>query len=258
VLKGGLDQQEANMAIATASIDIDSYGRTSTPSIISPEVAALQGSELFSKFSPGVLRALASRSTIKTLGRGAVLAATGTLPESTFLVVRGRIRAVRRGANGREISVESFRPGDLLADALAAPEQPLVNDWEAGEPSAVLVISRETWAANPTAVAELVPALSRQLVRRLNRSHDLAFRLVLSDVQERVIATLLAMGKNEGQGVADGMLIRQRPTQQELANLVGACRETVSRIVSDLTRRGLLSPQGRGLLISNRLTEGNA
>ena len=78
-------------------------------------------------------------------------------------------------------------------------------------------------------------------------------------VQERSVAeTAQAMGKNEGQGVADGVLIRQRPTQQELANLVGACRETVSRIVSDLTRRGLLSPQGRGLLISNRLTEGNA
>jgi CRP-like cAMP-binding protein len=187
-----------------------------------------------------------------------VLAATGAVPDNTFLVVRGRIRAVRRGANGREITVESFRPGELLADALAAPDQPLVNDWEATEPSTVLIIPREALLANPAAVADLAPALSRQLVRRLNRSHDLAVRLVLTDVQGRVVSTLVALGRQEGQAVADGMLIRQRPTQQELANLVGACRETVSRVVSDLTRRGLLQAQGRGLLINRRLSEGNA
>ncbi|HEX3693762.1 MAG TPA: Crp/Fnr family transcriptional regulator [Polyangia bacterium] len=247
------------MAIATASLELNPYVKpATTPSIISPELAALQSAELFSRFQPPVLRALAARSSLKQLRRGMVLAATGAVPDHTFLIVRGRIRAVRRGANGREITVESFRPGELLADALAAPDQSLVNDWEATEPSTVLVVPRDALLANPAAVADLAPALSRQLVRRLNRSHDLAVRLVLTDVQGRVVSTLVALGRQEGQVVADGVLIRQRPTQQELANLVGACRETVSRVVSDLTRRGLLQAQGRGLLINRRLGEGNA
>jgi CRP-like cAMP-binding protein len=176
--------------------------------------------------------------------------------------VRGRIRAVRRGANGREITVETFLPGDLLADALAAPDQALVNDWEASEPTTVLVTPRDAWLAVQGAVGELGPALSRQLLRRLNRSHDLAVRLVLTDVQGRVVSTLLALARQDGEGetpsASSGLLIRQRPTQQELANLVGACRETVSRVVSDLTRRGLLQPQGRGMMIDRRLIEGNA
>jgi CRP/FNR family cyclic AMP-dependent transcriptional regulator len=249
------------MAIATASLEMESYGKPAsptTPTIVSPELAALQSSELFVKFSPILLKTLAARSTIKQIGRGSVLGATGSIPDHTFLVVRGRVRAVRRGANGREITVESFRAGDLLADALAAPDQPLVNDWEATEATTVVSTAREVWLANAPAVAELAPALSRQLVRRLNRSHDLAVRLVLTDVHGRVVSALVALGRQEGQCVADGVLIRQRPTQQELANLVGACRETVSRVVSDLARRGLVQSQGRGLLISNRLVEGNA
>lgn len=247
------------MAIATASVEMNSLGKTTAgPAIISPELAALQSAELFSRVQPAVVRALAARSSLKQIGRGVVLAATGVVPDNTFLVVRGRIRAVRRGPNGREITVESFRAGDLLADALAGPDQALVNDWEATEASAVLIIPRDAWLANPAAAADLAPALSRQLVRRLNRSHDLAVRLVLTDVQGRVVATLVSLGQQEGQSVADGVLIGRRPTQQELANLVGACRETVSRVVSDLTRRGLLTTRGRSLLISSRLTDGNA
>lgn len=249
------------MAIATASLDVNSFSKT--PTIIPPELAALQASDLFVRFPPAMLRALAGRSSLRQLGRGAVLAPTGAVPDSTFLVVRGRVRAVRRGANGREITVESFRPGDLLADALAAPDQVLVNDWEASEPTTVLLTARDAWLAVTGAVAELGPALSRQLLRRLNRSHDLAVRLVLTDVQGRVVSTLLALARQEASGEAasagaDGLLIRQRPTQQELANLVGACRETVSRVVSDLTRRGLLQSQGRALVIDPRLVEGHA
>ena len=56
----------------------------------------------------------------------------------------------------------------------------------------------------------------------------------------------------------EGLLIRNRPTQQELANQIGACRETVSRTVSDLVRQGLLTPRGRTLLVSKRLLEGNS
>ncbi|HVR63973.1 MAG TPA: Crp/Fnr family transcriptional regulator [Polyangia bacterium] len=248
------------MATASVPIEMNAYGKnTTTPTIIAPELAALQASDLFAHFAPAMLRALAGRSSLKQLGRGAVLGSTDTVPESTFLVVRGRIRAVRRGANGREITVESFRAGDLLADALAAPDQALVNDWEASEPTVVLITPREAWFATAGAVAELGPALSRQLVRRLNRSHDLAVRLVLTDVQGRVVSTLLALARQDAEAPGQSaLLIRQRPTQQELANLVGACRETVSRVVSDLTRRGLLQPQGRSLLIDRRLIEGNA
>jgi CRP-like cAMP-binding protein len=203
------------------------------------------------------LQSLAQACSIRQVGRGTVIAPEGGLVNQAFLVTRGRVRAVRRGETGREITVELFRTGDLIADALLAPEQPLTNDWEAIEQTTLLVIPREALLAHVRLAPELSLALGRLLVGRLNRSKDLAVGLALSDVQARVIGALrfLARQEGEGQEVPEGTVLKRRPTQQELANLIGACRETVSRIVSDLTRKGFLTPQGRSLLLSKRLEE---
>ena len=95
--------------------------------------------------------------------------------------------------------------------------------------------------------------MAAALVVRLERSKQLATGLALSDVQDRVVSRLVALGRQDGTPGPEGLLIRNRPTQQELANQIGACRETVSRTVSELVRRGMLTPRGRSLLVSNQL-----
>ena len=100
--------------------------------------------------------------------------------------------------------------------------------------------------------------MTGELCARLDRSKQLATGIALAGVQERVVARLVALGRQDGAPGVEGLLIRNRPTQQELANQIGACRETVSRTVSDLVRQGLLTPRGRTLLVSKRLLEGNS
>ena len=244
------------MPIATAALEVNPYGRTrklAPPA--TPELAALTECPLFAGTDPATLHSLSLACTTKQAPRSFTLASEGSLPGQAFLVLRGRVRAVRRGEGGREITLEVFRAGDLIADALLAPDQPLANDWETVEPTTLLVVPREALLGYLRQLPELTLTLGRILVSRLNRSKDLAVGLALSDVQSRVIAALrfLARQEGEGQEMPEGLLLRRRPTQQELANLIGACRETVSRMVSDLTRRGLLTPQGRSLLISKRL-----
>ena len=105
---------------------------------------------------------------------------------------------------------------------------------------------------------DVLVAVAAGLCARLERSKQLATGIALSGVQERVVSRLVALGRQDGAPQAEGLLIRSRPTQQELANQIGACRETVSRTVSELVRQGLLTPRGRSLLVSNRLVEGLA
>lgn len=253
------------MAIASVLIDFDATRRAHKPATATPELAALTAPGVaggaFARMTPATQQALASRATIKDLHRGAVLAAEGGLPSSVFIVISGRIRAVRRGESGREITVDFFRPGDLLADTLVAPDQPLVNNWEAVEATSLLAIPRDLISAELDRSPELSLVLCRQLMRRLNASHQLAFGLALSDVEGRVVSALLALGRQDASPGAQtepaqgDLLIRHRPTQQELANRIGACRETVSRVITALTRRGLVTPQGRGLVISKRLLD---
>jgi CRP/FNR family cyclic AMP-dependent transcriptional regulator len=244
------------MSIANVSLDFNGLGKArkiAPPT--TPEVTALSTCAAFAGADPATLQSLSQACSVRQVARGASLATEGSVINHALLVLRGHIRAVRRGESGREITLEVFRPGDLLGDALLAPEQPLTSEWEAVEQTSVLVIPREAILAHLRQLPELPMTLGRILVARLNRSKDMAVALALSDVEDRVIGALRLLARQEGEGqeVAEGLLIRHRPTQQELANRIGACRETVSRIVSDLTRRGLVTPQGRSLLLSRRL-----
>lgn len=246
------------MAIATAPVDFETYDRSKTTPLDGPALEALKACAELRSASLDALRSLARQGTLRPVGRGATVAAQGTRLETAILVVRGRIRSVCRASNGREISVEVFRPGDLIADFVLASDLPLANDWEAVESSSLLMIPREAFMAFVRANPEALLAVAGGLCGRLERSKQLATGIALSGVQERVVSRLVALGRQDGPVQAEGLLIRNRPTQQELANQIGACRETVSRTVSELVRQGLLTPRGRSLLVSKRLIEGSA
>jgi len=117
----------------------------------------------------------------------------------------------------------------------------------------LLALPREALLAYLRGAPDVALALAARLLARLDRSKELAVGLALSDVEGRVVSALVRLGRQDGAESPEGLLIRQRPTQQEIANQIGACRETVSRTVSDLVRRGLVTPRGRSLLLAPRL-----
>ncbi len=248
------------MAIATATLDFDSFGRLMRPAAPAetPGLEALKACPQLRAAPAEVLRELAREALVRPIGRGIVLAAQGGRLDGAILVVRGKIRAVCRAANGREISVEMFRAGELVADGALAADTPLANDWEAVEPSTLLLIPRAAFLSCLQSVPAIVLAIATELVSRLERSKQLSTGLALAGVQERVVSRLVELGRQEGAASPEGLLIRNRPTQQDLANQIGACRETVSRTVSELVRQGLLTPRGRSLLVTKQLLESAA
>jgi CRP/FNR family cyclic AMP-dependent transcriptional regulator len=248
------------MAIAPATLDFDSFGKLMRPAVPAdaPILEALKACPQLDRAPAEALRLLARDATLRAVGRGGNIALQGGRLDVAIVVARGKVRAVCRAVNGREISMEVFRAGDLIADGALAPETPLAHDWEAVEASTLLLIPREGFLACLRATPELALSLGAELVARLERSKQLATGLALAGVQERVVSRLVAIGRQDGTAGPDGLLIRNRPTQQELANQIGACRETVSRTVSELVRQGLLTPRGRSLLVSKRLIENAA
>jgi len=201
------------------------------------------------------LAALAAASSTRTFPRGALVGQQGQIIPSCYLVLRGRVRAIRRGDSGREVTVEVFQKGDLMADSVLAPEAPLVNDWQALEAVEVLMMPRELVRSHFQRHPDLLLGFGRRLVERLNRAKDQAVALALDDVPSRVVAALRSLAMQDQQESPEGYLIKQRPTQQELANMIGACRETVSRIVSDYIRKELLLPKGRSVVVTRRLLD---
>ena len=236
------------MAIAP-NIDLSAHIRR--PLTVSPEHSGLEAIPALSGLPPTLLAALAASGAVRRFSRHGVVASEGHVPLQVFIVLRGKVRAVRRSSSGREVTLETFSLGEFLADALTG--RPLSNDWEACEPTELLAVGRDAFASQLQAAPSLGLLLVTQALGRLERSKSLAAGLALADVSERVVGSLRNLATASGKEVPEGVAVLNRPTQQDLANSIGACRETVSRVISELARKGLISLKGRSMIVSREL-----
>jgi CRP-like cAMP-binding protein len=241
------------MAIA-GSIDFSAGARTPTTTPTAAiERNVIDRLPILAALSGEARTALFVESTVRHHARKSTLFGEGTVPTHVCIVLTGRVRAVKRSETGREVILETFEPGAVLVDALAAPEHKLVNDWETSELTDVLMIPPQIFAAHLGSTTATALTIMNQMLGRIESSKQLAAGLALTDVPDRVVAALKDLAVRQGHASPDGVIIPNRPTQQELANSIGACRETVSRVVSDLTRKGLMAPRGRSLMLTHRL-----
>jgi CRP-like cAMP-binding protein len=215
-----------------------------------PALSALKTSAWFTGFGQQALVGMAAASSLRSFAAGQVVLQEGKNASAVLLIVKGRIRSVRRTEGGREVTLETHRAGEVLTEALFDAAAVSPNDWVASETSLLLFIPRDEFLAHVKAVPEVALGLCRDLERRLARSKALACDLALADVQTRLYRALARLAREEGEPAAEGTVIRKCPTQQEIGNEIGACRETVSRMIAELARQALVSLKGRRLTIS--------
>jgi CRP-like cAMP-binding protein len=96
---------------------------------------------------------------------------------------------------------------------------------------------------------EVAPALLQALAQRLRRTNEALGDLVFSDVPGRVAKTLLSLADRFGHVEGDGLRVTHDLTQEELAQLVGASRETVNKALADFAARGWLRLEGRSVVL---------
>ena len=103
----------------------------------------------------------------------------------------------------------------------------------------------------PRVLVNLLSVLSA----RLRKANQQIGNLALHDVYGRVARVLLEMASEDGNRQADGRVTFRRPTHQEIANMIGATRETVSRMISDLNRQGYIEISGKNVVIQDALAK---
>jgi len=96
---------------------------------------------------------------------------------------------------------------------------------------------------------EVAESLLQALAQRLRRTNDALADLVFSDVPGRVAKALLDLGERFGQSMPDGLHVTHDMTQEELAQLVGASRETVNKALADFASRGWLRLESRSVVL---------
>jgi len=170
--------------------------------------------------------------------------------DALYVVARGRVKVVLYGESGREIILRVFRrPGDFFGEMSLLDGEPRSASVIAIEPSTLLVLSREAFGEHLRRSSGTALAVMAELSRRLREADGVIGNLALLDVYGRLARKLRQLAKSDGEESAEGVVVRDMPTQQELAGLIGTSRETVSRAFAELARRGLVRLAGRRLVM---------
>ncbi|HEY2028286.1 MAG TPA: Crp/Fnr family transcriptional regulator, partial [Myxococcales bacterium] len=165
------------------------------------------------------------------------------------VIASGKVKVVLYGETGREIILSILRKGDFFGEMSLLDRQPRSANVVAVEESELLCLDREAFQTHLAAHPTTSLAVLAEMSRRLRHADEVIGDLALLDVYARVARTVRELAQKQGEPVDGGLLIKERPTQQEIAGLIGTSRETVSRALSDFARRGLLEMSGKQILV---------
>jgi CRP-like cAMP-binding protein len=201
----------------------------------------------FEQLGPAELRAIAAVAVPRRFAAGEVVFHEGDASDTCYIVRGGRARAIREHADGRQITLATFGPGDIFGELAMFDDELRSATVEATEDLATLAIlggdMRRLMREHP----EIAVKLAVALVRRLRDANERLARQSFQTVQSRVaaaLAQLVEQAQADGQGERDVVITA---TQADVAKLAGSSRESASRFLAVLERAGVIS-QGRGRL----------
>jgi CRP-like cAMP-binding protein len=215
--------------------------------------ATLARVAIFSGLPAAAIDELARKVTLRRVPGGAAIIERDQVADGLYVVMAGRAKLVMTGESGREVTLAVLRSADIFGEMGLFDGKGRSASVVAIDPVTMVTIPREDILRHLAHHPQTALHLLAELTRRLRKADETIAELALCDVQDRLIRRLVALARDDGMELPEGALIRRRPTQQDLANMVGACRETISRTFNTLARRGLIVPRGRALLVTRRL-----
>jgi len=183
------------------------------------------------------------------LRRGEVLFREGDAGDKLYVVIEGKVKMGRTSADGRENLLSVIGPGQMFGELSLFDPGPRASTVTGVTDTLLLALGQEelmTWLSGRPEVAR---GLLLQLASRLRHANEAVADLVFSDVPGRVAKALLDLARRFGKPTADGIDVHHDLTQEELAQLVGASRETVNKALADFAHRGWIRLEQRAVIV---------
>ena len=206
---------------------------------------------LFSMLTESQAISVADAVVKRRFKRGEVIVEQGKKSNALFILLNGRARVVTADSRGREVILATLQPGDHIGEMSLIDNEPHSATVRAEVQTDVLMLGRIEFARCLPENSSMAYAVMRGLVQRLRHADRKIESLALMDVYGRVPRALLEFATESGDGE---MLIREKISRQDIAKMVGASREMVSRVMKDLEERGFIQTQeNRSIVVKERL-----
>jgi CRP/FNR family transcriptional regulator, cyclic AMP receptor protein len=213
------------------------------------EILARAG--LFQGVEPSAVSALTRQLHPVDFPRGHTLFAEGEPGDRLYIIISGKVKLGRRCFDGREKLLTIMGPSDMFGEMSVFDPGPRTSS--ATTITEVRAVSMDRAALSAWIVdrPEITERLLRVLARRLRRTNDDLADLIFTDVPGRVAKQLLQLAQRFGTREDGAMRVTHDLTQEEIAQLVGASRETVNKALVDFAHRGWITVEGKSVLISD-------
>ncbi len=208
----------------------------------------LKSVSLFASFSDQQINTLLAYVQHRSFARNIYVMHAGEETDSLYVMLSGKAKVVLTDDHGREVILGYMGPQDFFGEMGILDDSPRSASVFTLEPCEMLRLSKTGFMSCVREHSEVAMLVIRNLVKRLRAADRKIESLALVDVSGRVARLLLDLAQETG-----GKLIVQRaPAKQEIARMIGASREMVSRVIKELEQRALIRVDRRSIIILDR------
>ena len=211
------------------------------------EILARAG--IFQGVEPTAVSALTKQLQPVDFPRGHTVFAEGEPGDRLYIIISGKVKIGRRSPDGRENLLTIMGPSDMFGELSVFDPGPRTSSATAVTDVRLGTMDRDGLREWINKRPEIAEQLLRVLARRLRRTNNALADLIFTDVPGRVAKALLQLARQFGQQEGGHLRVTHDLTQEELAQLVGASRETVNKALADFAARGWLRLEPRSVVL---------
>jgi CRP/FNR family transcriptional regulator, cyclic AMP receptor protein len=213
----------------------------------------VRAERLFCNMSTESVAALDAIKFTGVYPKGSLLFVEGEQPRGIFIVCSGRAKLTTSSTEGRVLIVKIAEPGEVLGASATILGKPYEVSAETIEPSQLNFIKREDFLRFLNSDAEVCMHAAQQLSEKYHSAQREIRSLGLSQTTgEKLAKLLLDWCDRNGEITAKGVRLKVLLTHEEMAQMIGTTRETVTRLLSDFKRRKILEVKGSTVLVMNK------
>jgi CRP/FNR family cyclic AMP-dependent transcriptional regulator len=209
-------------------------------------LVVLRNVPLFSGLEESELERLARVAGRRRVGRGEQVVRAGETADAFLIMLTGRAKVTNFDEEGREVILAWLGPGEFFGEMGLIDDSPRSASVIAVENCELMVLGKQEFQRCMQDNFQVAQKLMQILVRRLREADRHIESLALLDVYGRVARLLLDLSEEEG----GRRVVRQKISKQDMARMIGASREMVSKVMRDLELGGYIVPQGDLIIIT--------
>lgn len=219
------------------------------PSTANVSITLLRNVPLFSGLDEKRLGVLVPMMMRTSFSRNETIIGAGDPTDSLYIVISGRLKVLMSDEQGREVILAILGAGEFFGEMGLLDDSPRSASVLTLEPCELLSISKSDFKRCLAENSDLSLMVMRGLVRRLREADQKIGSLALMDVYGRVARLLLEMAEDVG---GEKMVVKKL-SKQDIAKMIGASREMVSRVMKDLELGGYIEARGRSLVLHDNI-----